>query len=140
MRPKEQPVFFNTRTMLSTVFRDSSSGKGGCVVKHPKYRVNCVQEFQLWRALLYSETKLSTLFRHSSSGKGGFVVKYLAILSTVFKDFSSGKCFCILKHPNYPVNCLRDFGSGKRGCVLKGSLTREFRLQVFFINQCPPGP
>jgi hypothetical protein len=23
---------------------------------------------------------------------------------------------------------------------LKGSLTREFRLQVFFINQCPPGP
>ncbi len=23
---------------------------------------------------------------------------------------------------------------------LKGSLTREFRLQVFFMNQCPPGP
>ncbi len=23
---------------------------------------------------------------------------------------------------------------------IKGSLTREFRLQVFFINQCPPGP
>jgi hypothetical protein len=23
---------------------------------------------------------------------------------------------------------------------VKGSLTREFRLQVFFINQCPPGP
>jgi hypothetical protein len=22
----------------------------------------------------------------------------------------------------------------------KGSLTRDFRLQVFFINQCPPGP
>jgi hypothetical protein len=22
---------------------------------------------------------------------------------------------------------------------LKGSLTRDFRLQVFFINQCPPG-
>jgi hypothetical protein len=24
--------------------------------------------------------------------------------------------------------------------VLKGSLTRDFRLQVFFVNQCPPGP
>jgi hypothetical protein len=23
---------------------------------------------------------------------------------------------------------------------LKGSLTRYFRLQVFFMNQCPPGP
>ncbi len=23
---------------------------------------------------------------------------------------------------------------------LKGSLTRDFRLQFFFINQCPPGP
>jgi hypothetical protein len=22
----------------------------------------------------------------------------------------------------------------------KGCLTRDFRLQVFFINQCPPGP
>jgi hypothetical protein len=24
--------------------------------------------------------------------------------------------------------------------LLKGSLTRDFRLQVFFMNQCPPGP
>jgi hypothetical protein len=24
--------------------------------------------------------------------------------------------------------------------TLKGSLTRDFRLQVFFVNQCPPGP
>jgi hypothetical protein len=24
-------------------------------------------------------------------------------------------------------------------CYFKGSLTRDFRLQVFFINQCPPG-
>ncbi len=24
--------------------------------------------------------------------------------------------------------------------LLKGSLTRNFRLQVFFMNQCPPGP
>ncbi len=24
--------------------------------------------------------------------------------------------------------------------VFKGSPTREFELQVFFINQCPPGP
>ncbi len=23
---------------------------------------------------------------------------------------------------------------------IKGSLTRDFRLQVFFVNQCPPGP
>jgi hypothetical protein len=23
---------------------------------------------------------------------------------------------------------------------VKGSLTRDFRLQVFFMNQCPPGP
>jgi hypothetical protein len=23
--------------------------------------------------------------------------------------------------------------------LIKGSLTRDFRLQVFFINQCPPG-
>jgi hypothetical protein len=23
---------------------------------------------------------------------------------------------------------------------LKESLTRDFRLQVFFMNQCPPGP
>jgi hypothetical protein len=23
---------------------------------------------------------------------------------------------------------------------IKGSLTRDFRLQVFFMNQCPPGP
>ncbi len=23
---------------------------------------------------------------------------------------------------------------------LKGSLTRDFRAQVFFMNQCPPGP
>jgi hypothetical protein len=22
----------------------------------------------------------------------------------------------------------------------KGSLTRDFRLQVFFMNKCPPGP
>jgi hypothetical protein len=26
------------------------------------------------------------------------------------------------------------------GHCLKGSLTRDFRLQVFFMNQCPPGP
>ena len=25
-------------------------------------------------------------------------------------------------------------------CSFKGSLTRDFRLQVFFMNQCPPGP
>ncbi len=24
--------------------------------------------------------------------------------------------------------------------LFKGSLTRDFRLQVFFINQCPSGP
>ncbi len=24
--------------------------------------------------------------------------------------------------------------------VVKGSLTRDFRLQVFFMNQCPRGP
>ncbi len=24
--------------------------------------------------------------------------------------------------------------------TIKGSLTQDFRLQVFFINQCPPGP
>jgi hypothetical protein len=24
--------------------------------------------------------------------------------------------------------------------ILKGSLTQDFRLQVFFMNQCPPGP
>ena len=24
--------------------------------------------------------------------------------------------------------------------TIKGSLTRDFRLQVFFMNQCPPGP
>jgi hypothetical protein len=26
------------------------------------------------------------------------------------------------------------------GGFIKGSLTRDFRLQVFFINQFPPGP
>jgi hypothetical protein len=26
------------------------------------------------------------------------------------------------------------------GKYFKGSLTRDFRLQVFFMNQCPPGP
>jgi hypothetical protein len=26
----------------------------------------------------------------------------------------------------------------RRSCT--GSLTRDFRLQVFFMNQCPPGP
>jgi hypothetical protein len=25
-------------------------------------------------------------------------------------------------------------------CTLKGSLTRDFGLQVFFMNHCPPGP
>ncbi len=25
-------------------------------------------------------------------------------------------------------------------CFLKGRLTRDFRHQIFFINQCPPGP
>jgi hypothetical protein len=24
--------------------------------------------------------------------------------------------------------------------TFKGSLTRDFQLQVFFMNQCPPGP
>jgi hypothetical protein len=24
--------------------------------------------------------------------------------------------------------------------IFKGSLTRDFRLQVFFMKQCPPGP
>jgi hypothetical protein len=24
--------------------------------------------------------------------------------------------------------------------LLKGSVTQDFRLQVFFMNQCPPGP
>jgi hypothetical protein len=30
----------------------------------------------------------------------------------------------------------------QRSCThtFKGSLTRDFRLQVFFMNQCPPGP
>ncbi len=27
-----------------------------------------------------------------------------------------------------------------RQTQFKGSLTRDFRLQVFFMNQCPPGP
>jgi hypothetical protein len=27
----------------------------------------------------------------------------------------------------------------ERNGEVKGSLTRDFRLQVFFINQCPPG-
>jgi hypothetical protein len=25
-------------------------------------------------------------------------------------------------------------------CHIKGSLTRDFRALVFFMNQCPPGP
>ncbi len=32
-----------------------------------------------------------------------------------------------------------DFKNVENSCV-KGSLTRDFRLQVFFINQCPSGP
>ncbi len=32
------------------------------------------------------------------------------------------------------------FGCWSVGCLLKGSLTQDFRLQVFFMNQCPPGP
>ncbi len=30
--------------------------------------------------------------------------------------------------------------SCKHNLYVKGSLTRDFRLQVFFMNQCPPGP
>jgi hypothetical protein len=33
-----------------------------------------------------------------------------------------------------PLPVLHNFFS------VKGSLTRDFRLQVFFMNQCPPGP
>jgi hypothetical protein len=33
-----------------------------------------------------------------------------------------------------------DISSFSHPCLFKGSLTRDFRLQVFFMNQCPPGP
>ena len=35
------------------------------------------------------------------------------------------------------INRIKNFINGES---LKGSLTRDFRLQVFFINQCPLGP
>ncbi len=31
------------------------------------------------------------------------------------------------------------FSTGSNSGMVKGSLTRDFRLQVFFMNQCPLG-
>ncbi len=101
------------------MIRDFSSGKGGCVLKHPNHPVNCVQEIQLWKGGLCNETPylccqlysgisalesvavfwntltiLSTVFRGSSSGKGDFIVKHPLILSTVFKNFQLWKWQC----------------------------------------------
>ncbi len=36
--------------------------------------------------------------------------------------------------------CPKTLAAGKNIHNLKGSLTRDFRLQVFFMHQCPPGP
>ncbi len=49
------------------------------------------------------------------------------------------------------LGTVETFEKGRRFCrsamtvtavsvTLKGSLTRDFRLQVFFVNQCPHGP
>jgi len=37
----------------------------------------------------------------------------------------------------YPLKCI---DKSKKRTFFKGSLTRDFRLQVFFMNKCPPGP
>ncbi len=113
-------VFWNILTILSTVFRGSSSGKGGCVVKHPYYPVNCVQGFQLWKVWLCSETSQPSCQLCSGNpapGKVGFCYETpylccqlysgvsalkreavlwntLSILSTVFREFSSGSGLC----------------------------------------------
>ncbi len=41
-------------------------------------------------------------------------------------------------NPPPPTNVL--FLCGSVDVSFKGSLTRDFRLQVSFMNQCPPGP
>ncbi len=49
----------------------------------------------------------------------------------------------VCRHPDGPQQspALPVVGTLKGGGrVLKGSLTRDFRLQVFFINHCPLGP
>ncbi len=68
------------------------------------------------------------------------------------------KCSCLME--GYGIHALKhsclcegdDIHSLKHSCLalmrsclsegdrVKGSLTRDFRLQVFFINQCPLGP
>ncbi len=105
-------LFWNTLTILSTVFRKSSSGKLGFVMKHPIYAVNCIQGFQLWKVWLCSETpELCCQLCSGISALESVAVFWntLTILSTVFRDFSSGKGGCVLKHNNYPVNCVQEF-------------------------------
>ncbi len=62
----------------------------------------------------------------------------------VKKALDPGSATLFLRY-RYPVFRIRSFGSGSWDldpwiCNLSGSLTRDFRLQVFFINQCSPGP
>jgi hypothetical protein len=47
----------------------------------------------------------------------------------IVETFEKGRRFC---HSGMTVTAV--------SVTLKGSLTRDFRLQVFFLNQCAPGP
>jgi hypothetical protein len=39
----------------------------------------------------------------------------------------------------YLANAVARYSFLQNMPIFKGSLTRDFRLQVFFMNQCPPG-
>ncbi len=64
----------------------------------------------------------------------------LCIIPTLEKKSEKNLEQSSIKGPKIRVILQSEVRSPWRLCPIKGSLTRDSRLQVFFINQCPPGP
>jgi len=58
------------------------------------------------------------------------------MLVEVFVDEGEPAMFECRVEPKHDLNLSGTYSQ----IAFKGSLTRDVRLQVFFINQCPPGP
>jgi hypothetical protein len=90
-----------------------------------------------------SETKNGFLYTHTDLLHGermNFTV--LALFIIVVKNVLHGNILH-LKHSalfRFPNNQKSIHPGVVEVGEIKGSLTRDFRSQVFFMNQCPPGP
>ena len=110
----------------------------GTIVSYENAK-NKFRDFCLMRGYMYPQfSKKSVLYYILQQDKDN---GSLAVLSQIKASLTLVESLSGVKNSAFSETVdIMLTAAKRRAPEFKGSLTREFRLQVFFINQCPPGP